>query len=145
MYNRKWVLHQVQEYSPKDITSKMIADEVRICTRVASVYSRNYYAWTYRNFIVSLMSLDELKQERQRMEEWARTHVSDYSGFHHRMVVLSLIGARVGLVSLEYTASTSAITSDGSSSSSESYSDRIAALRTIVVEELHMIRDLVHW
>ncbi len=125
----------------------MIAEEIKVCTRVATVYSRNYYAWTYRNFIVTLMSADGLREEREAMERWVRTHVSDYSGFHHRMVVVSLLGIEVGCVSLETIHGrddTVRAPSSISSSSRHRRCDRIE-MRRILTEELTLIRDLTAW
>ena len=87
------------------------------------------------------MSLDGLREERATMERWVRTHVSDYSGFHHRMVVVSLLGIEVGCVSLE----TIHGRDDTSSNSSwHRRCDRIE-MRRIVTEELTLIRDLTAW
>ena len=69
-----------------NIDSSTLKDELRTCTRVVTLYPRNYYAWTYRSIVVNHLSTTDLEVELMDIEKWLRQHVSDYSAFHHRQV-----------------------------------------------------------
>ncbi|CAG8682107.1 14047_t:CDS:2 [Cetraspora pellucida] len=68
--------------------------EIPITRRVAELYPKNYYTWTHRHWIISLLpnyssdSLSFLDNELLNMEKWVRTNISDHSGFHHRQICL---------------------------------------------------------
>ncbi|CAG8635830.1 7710_t:CDS:2, partial [Dentiscutata heterogama] len=96
-HRRKWILSNIisryQSDNKFDIT-ELFRLEIPIIRRVAELYPKNYYAWTHRHWIISLLPIDSsnsisfLDDELLNMEKWVRTNVSDHSGFHHRQLCL---------------------------------------------------------
>ncbi|CAG8507187.1 168_t:CDS:2 [Dentiscutata erythropus] len=94
---RKWIISNIisryQSDNKFDIT-ELIRLEIPIIRRVVELYPKNYYAWTHRHWIISLLPIDSsnsislLDDELLNMEKWVRTNVSDHSGFHHRQLCL---------------------------------------------------------
>jgi len=88
------------------------SEEMIFCQNVCEFYPRNYYCWTYRQFLTlhwlsSLSKLigrdveDEgtsdlihyvtihLKMELARIQKWLSRHISDHSGIHYLSILLS--------------------------------------------------------
>jgi len=87
--------------------------EIDLCQRIADMYPKNYYCWTHRKWAVEEwqaacrsadpawalpVASDEtwqaqssllLDADLRLLQAWA-VQVSDYSGYHHRQVVLRL-------------------------------------------------------
>ena len=90
--HRRWVLELLPEFSnptsylyPKKIFQK----ELSVCFRACEQYPKNYYAWSHRRWLVGLMIQSKhVMRELRVSKSWTDLHVSDYSGFHHRQVVL---------------------------------------------------------
>lgn len=61
--------------------------EISLCERCADRNASNYHAWSHR-----LWTLEQdpslLRHELLNTEKFIRRHISDYSAFHHRAVVL---------------------------------------------------------
>lgn len=61
--------------------------EISLCERCADRNASNYHAWSHR-----MWTLDKdpglLRYELLSTEKFIRRHISDYSAFHHRAVVL---------------------------------------------------------
>src|SRR5438128_1389424 len=69
-------------------------NELLLAQRAAELYPKNYYAWNYRHWIVSLIphnSYNLLEDELQNMKQWVQRNVSDYSGIQHRQRCLTLL------------------------------------------------------
>lgn len=87
--HRAWVLQQVMRgATASDDRAEVIAREVEACARVAHAYPRCYFAWTHRHRVALFMTLEQLLGELSATEEWARTHLADFSALHHRQVIL---------------------------------------------------------
>jgi hypothetical protein len=98
---RYWVLHlQLQpcDDDDDDLLEPIIRREMNLCTRAATLYRRNYYAWTHRlrvtkiaNSRLSLMKIQEfVKDELKSLTAFVKRHISDYSAWNHRLQVLTL-------------------------------------------------------
>uniref|UniRef100_A0A146MEX0 Protein prenyltransferase alpha subunit repeat-containing protein 1 n=1 Tax=Lygus hesperus TaxID=30085 RepID=A0A146MEX0_LYGHE len=93
--HRKWVLSKIlRGYNDK---IELLANEMNVCEVAADRYSNNYHAWTHRlwclNQGIALQSkrLHFFLQELSWSQSWILRHVSDYSGFHYRQQVLSML------------------------------------------------------
>ncbi|CAG8606183.1 26528_t:CDS:2, partial [Racocetra persica] len=96
-HHRKWIISNILSRHRSDNNfdvMELLRLEIPIIRRIAELYPRNYYAWTHRHWIISLLpiyssdSLSILDNELFNMEKWVRTNVSDHSGFHHRQICL---------------------------------------------------------
>jgi len=66
-------------------TYDKIVSEIIICQRIAEVYPKNYYAWTYRQLVSDkLQSIDNVKEQLDVLGKWTRKHVSDHCAYHCR-------------------------------------------------------------
>lgn len=66
-------------------TYDKIVNEILICQRIAEVYPKNYYAWTYRQLVSDkLQSLDNVKEQLDVLGKWTKKHVSDHCAYHCR-------------------------------------------------------------
>lgn len=77
----------------KLVLEDVLQREFDICERVAKLYPKNYFAWTYRHGLISMIaamkdSWDILQRELRTMEKWTNCNVSDHSGLQHREVVI---------------------------------------------------------
>lgn len=67
-------------------------NELRVCLDAASRYRRNYYAWRHRFWIMEqsqwLSSVQSMHTELQTTAQWMERHVSDYSVFHYRQILI---------------------------------------------------------
>lgn len=76
---------------PPSALRNVLENELTLALEVASSYRSNYYAWTYRLWLlermISLMTLmerDELiEREVERTRSWVERNVSDSSGYHY--------------------------------------------------------------
>ncbi|CAG8487218.1 2007_t:CDS:2 [Acaulospora morrowiae] len=85
-YHRKWVISKVISLDHSGHLTRW-KNEILIARRVAELYPKNYYAWTYRHWIITQLSIGAkqfLDEELEDMKTWIETNVSDHSGFHHR-------------------------------------------------------------
>lgn len=57
--------------------------ELQLCERTATLYPRNYYAWTYRHWLLTQMDRQEKLQEYKWSRQWVTSHISDHSGIQH--------------------------------------------------------------
>ncbi|CAI2172382.1 10825_t:CDS:10 [Funneliformis geosporum] len=88
-FHRKWLVLMIhQQFSFDDHISSW-QHEIFISRRVAELYPKNYYAWTYRHWILqnisnnSLQSKSFFDEELKIMKSWVQKNISDYSGFQH--------------------------------------------------------------
>lgn len=61
--------------------------EIGICDRCADKSSSNYHAWTHRQWVLQ-KEPQLLKTEIMLTEKFMRKHISDYSCYHYRQMVL---------------------------------------------------------
>ncbi|CAM9720825.1 unnamed protein product, partial [Phaeothamnion confervicola] len=93
------------EATPGDVPVLSLQAELAICTSVAELYPKNYYAWSQRIWVVrqhlyrakgptgakeSLRVVSALEEERGHVEAWLSRHVSDHSALNHRKNLLRL-------------------------------------------------------
>ena len=74
--------------------------EIDICQKIAERYPKNYYAWTHRRFLwtilmttttSSTMIKDLLQKEYLTLFQWLNHHISDHSAVHYLCQVLQLL------------------------------------------------------
>ncbi|EDW62706.1 protein prenyltransferase alpha subunit repeat-containing protein 1 [Drosophila virilis] len=61
--------------------------EISICERAADRCSSNYHAWSHRQWVLQNAPC-LLLSELMRTEKFIRKHISDYSSYHYRQVLL---------------------------------------------------------
>lgn len=62
--------------------------EISICERAADRCASNYHAWSHRQWVLQNAPC-LLQSELMRTEKFIRKHISDYSSYHYRQVLLS--------------------------------------------------------
>ena len=112
--HRKYVLQQVLksksksaselETTAQEIIESTLRQEIQLCTNVAESYPKNYYAWTHRRYLWTVLLSDEevkdspknlniiplLEEEFVLMVQWLERHVSDHSAAHYGGQILHL-------------------------------------------------------
>ncbi len=53
--------HYLDSKKEGEIDLSLFAMDLKVCTRVASLYARNYYAWTYRTFLVNALPHESVR------------------------------------------------------------------------------------
>lgn len=61
--------------------------EISICERAADRCASNYHAWSHRQWVLQNAPC-LLQSELMRTEKFIRKHISDYSSYHYRQVLL---------------------------------------------------------
>lgn len=96
--HRKYVLKKCLESLEASRTSsldELLDAEVEVCRRVAEKYPKNYYAWTHRRFLWTLVGetmVDQWKREwRTMLKDWLPKHISDHSAAHYASQMLSFL------------------------------------------------------
>lgn len=67
--------------------------EISLCERCADRNASNYHAWSHRMWTLE-KDPNLLRYELPSTEKFIRRHISDYSAFHHRSVVLRKLYAQ---------------------------------------------------
>ena len=64
--------------------------ELSLCTRTATLHPRNYYAWSYRLWLLDNYMTDQQSREKEYNESkaWVGRNISDHSGVHHLAKVI---------------------------------------------------------
>ncbi|EDV99637.1 GH12307 [Drosophila grimshawi] len=62
--------------------------EISICERAADRSASNYHAWSHRQWVLQNAPC-LLQSEMMRTEKFMRKHISDYSSYHYRQVLLN--------------------------------------------------------
>ena len=76
------------------LTNEILTAELAVCLNAAHQYASNYYAWNHRYYIVNEFFRSDLNfmlEENELIKRWINNHVSDYSGYHYKQMVLSII------------------------------------------------------
>ncbi|ALC49529.1 l-1-G0144, partial [Drosophila busckii] len=63
--------------------------EITICERAADRCASNYHAWSHRQWVLQSAPCTLLQSEIMRSEKFIRKHISDYSSYHYRQVLLA--------------------------------------------------------
>ncbi|XP_054713327.1 protein prenyltransferase alpha subunit repeat-containing protein 1-like [Uloborus diversus] len=97
--HRKFVLLELRKKSQVSscILQQVIEHEFFVCTRVASLYPNNYYAWCHRSWLMQEilhLCVKIISEELLEVEHWITSHISDYSGFHYRQFLISSLRKR---------------------------------------------------
>ncbi|CAG8527904.1 15232_t:CDS:2 [Funneliformis caledonium] len=88
-FHRKWIVLKIHQHYSSDDHLSSWQHEIVITRRVAELYPKNYYAWTYRHWILLNISNNSLQsklffdEELTIMKSWVQKNISDYSGFQH--------------------------------------------------------------
>jgi hypothetical protein len=72
---------------------QLAKEEIETCRKVAERHPKNYYAWTHRRYLWSVIdpTTELLREEWQDMlTKWLPQHVSDHSAAHYGAQVLDL-------------------------------------------------------
>ncbi|KAI8581646.1 hypothetical protein K450DRAFT_230513 [Umbelopsis ramanniana AG] len=86
-HHRKWI----QNYLIKEKGQALDFDrEFSLCERTATLYPRNYYAWTYRSWLLTRIPHIKRHEEYERSRQWVASHISDHSGLQHLQRCLRL-------------------------------------------------------
>lgn len=90
--HREWLLMFL--HNKNQLTNEILIAELAVCLNAAHQYASNYYAWNHRYYIVNLFfraDLNFMLEENELIKRWIHNHVSDYSGYHYKQMVLSII------------------------------------------------------
>ncbi|XP_017871252.1 PREDICTED: protein prenyltransferase alpha subunit repeat-containing protein 1 [Drosophila arizonae] len=63
--------------------------EISICERAADRCASNYHAWSHRQWVLQNAPPCLLQSELMRTEKFIRKHITDYSSYHYRQLLLS--------------------------------------------------------
>ena len=95
-----------------DLIGNLVDHELKLCTKTAEKYSRNYYSWCHRLWMIQDVCKENpeiLRQEMDFLTTWIPSHVSEYSAFNYRQVLLSKMlpkiispEAKLEIISQEY-------------------------------------------
>ena len=80
--------------------------EMIVCQFAAEKYPCNYYAWSYRIWLLQHcynMSLHILLNELYSTDKWINNHISDHCGFHYRQFLLDSLGKQSNTLLEQYT------------------------------------------
>jgi len=70
-----------KDEEPFFVRNAHISTEIRVCSTVAEIYPKNYYAWTHRQWLVQLFTFDELKSGFSLSKEWLIARGRGFSFF----------------------------------------------------------------
>ncbi|RWS12570.1 hypothetical protein B4U79_08632 [Dinothrombium tinctorium] len=75
------------------IEENIVSNELRVSLDAASRYQRNYYAWAHRIWVLQNFgtSLNIINFDLNVTKHWVESHISDYSAFHYRQFLYSLL------------------------------------------------------
>ncbi|XP_058978464.1 protein prenyltransferase alpha subunit repeat-containing protein 1 [Musca domestica] len=62
--------------------------EIGICERCADRSSSNYHAWSHRQWVLHNAPM-LIRAEIMRSEKFMRKHISDYSSYHYRQILIT--------------------------------------------------------
>lgn len=88
-FHRRWILTHFS-----DSLTLNIKHELELCTKTTLLYPRNYYAWTYRYWLLERNSRDNLSivaEEYENTCNWLGRNISDFSGFQYLQQVMKLL------------------------------------------------------
>lgn len=94
--HREWLIMFLDK--SERLTNEILNQELEICLDAARRYERNYFAWNHRLYIVDKFfktNLNFLLEETEVIKRWINNHISDYSGYHYKQMVLSIIFDRL--------------------------------------------------
>ena len=90
---RYWILRrEVDLIEDDEKLHHVLNRETDICTRAASLYRRNYYAWTHRLRVAKMACSSEsfINKELTSLISFMKRNMSDYSAWNHRLQVLAM-------------------------------------------------------
>lgn len=90
--HREWLLMYL--HGKNRLTNEILTHELAVCLNAAHQYASNYYAWNHRYYIVNQFFRSDLNfmlEENELIKRWINNHISDYSGYHYKQMVLSII------------------------------------------------------
>jgi protein prenyltransferase alpha subunit repeat containing protein 1 len=101
--HRRWLIQNAMgKLGDQAIVSSKLVDlfmqEQRVCQWCAELARHNYQAWTHRHWIFKhcvnnqIEIFNHLESDLADTEVWLQSHISDYSGMHHRYYVIKYIG-----------------------------------------------------
>lgn len=99
--HRRWILQHTLPSLSNDRMGNILQEELKACQLAANKYHSNYYAWSYRIWLMdSFVHRNPLvlESEIQMTRDWVQGHVSDCSGFHYRQYLLRRVGSSPLLV-----------------------------------------------
>lgn len=96
---RKWLLLNLFKNNrfSHEHKNEILQTEFEICKLAANKYPNNYYAWSYRIWIIQTLinaSHELLHKELESNEEWISCHVSEHSGLQYRQFLLDQLAAK---------------------------------------------------
>lgn len=84
----RWLLGK----NPNAITEQEMTSQLTMCETAAEAYAHNYYAWTYRLWLLNnFPQFISLNEELECSRKWLETHISQFSAMNYRFQLLRLI------------------------------------------------------
>ncbi|OTF81736.1 hypothetical protein BLA29_002770 [Euroglyphus maynei] len=97
---REWLLNSFLTLNNGRLNEDLISNELRVTLNAADRYSRNYYAWSHRTWLLTVYIvhndpitnvINKIINDLRITAEWLEQHISDYSGFQHRQFLFSFV------------------------------------------------------
>ncbi|KAH9417134.1 Protein prenyltransferase alpha subunit repeat-containing protein 1, partial [Dermatophagoides pteronyssinus] len=100
---REWLLNSFLRLDNGQLNDDLISNELQITLNAADQYSRNYYAWSHRTWLLTVYIvhnndhhhltnvINRIINDLMITAEWLEQHISDYSGFQHRQFLFNFI------------------------------------------------------
>lgn len=88
---RQWLIEYLRKFKFQQLNDSIIEEEFSFCSKAYEQHSRNYYAWTYAIWLTTNFCrhrFDVLQRQLDHSKIWIERHVSDYSCFHYRQLLL---------------------------------------------------------
>lgn len=83
-YHRRWLLTIVQP----EIARAIAPNELRLCSKLLALDSRNFHCWNYRAFLCDGLLGRSVEEELAFTMEMIGNNFSNYSAWHRRAVVI---------------------------------------------------------
>ncbi|KAI8364650.1 uncharacterized protein BYT42DRAFT_589937 [Radiomyces spectabilis] len=95
-HHRQWLytVRATETASDSYMDADEVGKELGLCTRAATLYPRNYYAWTFRHWLLDTTIIHHrhlLETEFSQARRWVELNVSDHSGVQHLERVLQAL------------------------------------------------------
>ncbi|KAI9197046.1 uncharacterized protein BJ171DRAFT_241434 [Polychytrium aggregatum] len=85
--HRHWIMRRLKSSLTDQEFHRHCQCELDVCDRASERHKTNYHAWTHRRKIVDMCPA-LIPQDLILSKRWCQSHLSDYSGWHHRQSLL---------------------------------------------------------
>ncbi|KAK2164482.1 hypothetical protein LSH36_63g10029 [Paralvinella palmiformis] len=88
-----------EQHLPQSEVERLLIQELQVCQDAAERYANNYHAWTHRIWIFQChCSVKVANQELDNTKKFVCEHISDYSTYHYRQMLLQYLSDNISSV-----------------------------------------------